>query len=715
MVICMRKLPVLLSFLLLLLQCEGQQYNTWYFGGTAGISFNAGGPALPYTLTDGINTASEGNASISDASGKILFYTNGETVYNRTHQVMLNGNNLLGHQSAVQSSLIIPMPNNDSIYYIFTADAIENNFANGYRYSIVNIKHDAGKGEVVTKNVLLNSSCTERLTAVRHANGIDVWIVGNERSSNTFKAWLLTCNGLQTTPTVSNSGTVLNLHPAQNLGMMKVSPDGKQLCQTHFPDFDGLFPENFFQLFDFNTASGLLSNPKTITVSNTYYHSLEFSPDSRLLYVTKVFDTIMDQFEPKLASAALITASRINLLAVSGIYGIQTGPDEKIYLNSYRSTLSVITYPNIKGPGCTVEKDKINLGNANGILGLPSAINDGPTDPYNNFDFTIIDSCNGVVQFTGFTNMGGALQWQWDFGDGNTSTLQNPQHTFTTSKQIYTVKLTVKSLTACGFIEKTKSIAPGGGFAKSDFDIVSKCDSGYVRFMNKSIIFPDDGTVQYIWNFGDGNTSTQKNPVYSYAGPGLYTVKLKIKTRIACLDDSVSKNLDLQQLAIQASPDQTIDAGQSVQLFVTGGGTGFQWSPVQGLDNPNISNPVARPQEDVTYVVTVTNDAGCKDVDSVFIHVNPIDGIYMPTGFTPGNDGLNDNIRPVMGLQYTLEEFSIFNRWGQKVFSTSEYGKGWDGKLGGRLQSNGIYIWVIKATDPLKKKIEMKGTLALIR
>ena len=119
----MRKLLLLISYFLLLLQCEGQQYNTWYFGGHAGISFNPGGASLPYTLTDGINTAYEGNASISDASGKILFYTNGRNIYNRTHQVMMNGNNLLGHHSAVQSSLIIPVPNNDSIYYIFTADA----------------------------------------------------------------------------------------------------------------------------------------------------------------------------------------------------------------------------------------------------------------------------------------------------------------------------------------------------------------------------------------------------------------------------------------------------------------------------------------------------------------------------------------------------------------------------------------------------------------
>jgi gliding motility-associated-like protein len=704
----MRKLVVLISFFIELQQCVAQQYNTWYFGAGAGLSFNAGGTSLPYALTDGINDINEGNASISDENGNILFYVNGITVFNRIHQVMLNGGNLMGNASAVQSSLIIPVPGNDSIYYIFTADAVENNFANGYRYSIVNIKHDGGKGEVVTKNILLNGSSTERLTAARHANGIDVWIIGNERNSNVFKAWLMTCTGLQGTPVTSTVGIVMN---DEGLGMMKVSPDGSLLCQTNYPDFTG----NIFQLFDFDNAIGILSNPRVISNPGTIYLNCEFSPDSKLLYVTRGTNSFIDQFETKLGSAAAINASRVSIPAIYGFYGIQTGPDEKIYLNRHTTKLSVISYPNVKGIGCTFELEKIDLGNRNGVLGLPSAINDGPVDPNNNFSFRVIDSCNGIIQFNGYTNMGGAIVWSWDFGDGTTSALQNPQHTFTPYNQLYHVKLTVKSPTACGYVEKSKSIAPGGAVAKANFEFVSKCDSGYVRFINKSIIYPPDSTIQFTWDFGDGNTSSARDPVYSYASSGIFPVKLKIKTGMACLDDSISKNLDLQQLDIHAPPAQTIDAGQSVQLFVTGGGSSFQWSPARWLDNPAIANPVTKPQEDITYVITATNDAGCKDVDSVFIHVNAIDGIYMPTAFTPGNDGLNDIIKPAVGFRFTLKEFSIFNRWGQKLFSTAERDKGWDGKLSGRLQSTGSYVWIIKVTDEQKKIIEKKGTFLLIR
>ncbi len=709
----MRKLLLIVFFQLLIQQCKAQQYNTWYFGSGAGLTFNAGG-TIPHALTDGINPANEGNASICDTLGNILFYTNGKTVFNRLHQVMLNGDNLTGHLSAAQSSLIVPFPNHDSIYYVFTTDAFENNFANGYRYSIVNMKHDNGKGEVVTKNILLNASCSERLTAARYANGIDVWIIGNEKNSNVYKAWLLTCTGLQTTPVVSVSGDPLNLNATMNIGVMKVSPDGKQLCQTYYAELDDLIPENFFQLFDFNNVTGILSGPKKIILPNCHYFGCEFSPDSKFLYVTRVRDSVVDQFEPKLPTDVAIIASRISISSTNGIYGIQLAPDAKIYLNSFRTSLSVISKPDVKGIGCTLEKNKIDLAGRLGMVSLPSAINDGPVDPYNNFIYQIVDSCRGVIQFSGQTNMSGVVQWTWDFGDGNTSAIQNPLHTFTPSNQFYYVKLTIRSSSACGYIMRAKSVAPQGASVKADFDFIAKCDSNYVRFINNSFIYPDS-SVTFFWDFGDGNTSTDRDPVYSYNIAGTYQVKLALRSNSTCLNDSITKSIDLLQFVIHVSPDQIIDEGQSVQLNVTGGGTSFSWSPSTGLSDPHIQNPVATPISNTTYTVTALNEAGCRAVDSVFIKVNPTDGIFVPSAFTPNNDGKNDIFKPVMGFQFTLLDFSIYNRWGQRIFSTSQKGIGWNGKYRGGLQGSGVYVWMLKAVGGNNLLIEKKGTIALIR
>src|SRR5688572_19089790 len=101
----------------------GQPNNNWYFGGTAGLTFSStAGRPVPSLLLNSVMRADEGSATISNEQGELLFYTNGKTVYNREHEIMANGDDLDGNLSACQSSLIIPVPGNDSIYYVFTTD-----------------------------------------------------------------------------------------------------------------------------------------------------------------------------------------------------------------------------------------------------------------------------------------------------------------------------------------------------------------------------------------------------------------------------------------------------------------------------------------------------------------------------------------------------------------------------------------------------------------
>ncbi|MFZ1327481.1 MAG: hypothetical protein WAW27_00540, partial [Chitinophagaceae bacterium] len=187
-----KQLSILVLLLLAFNFSYSQQNNIWYFGRKAGLSFNAAGAQpLPAVLSDGVMETNEGCSSICDEDGNLLFYSNGVTVYNRNHQVMVNGDNLKGNLSSVQACIIVPEPGNDSIYYLFTTDAVENSFANGYTYSIINLNKDNGNGEVITKNVLLWASCTERMVAARHANGTDVWLITNDKNSNIFRSWLI--------------------------------------------------------------------------------------------------------------------------------------------------------------------------------------------------------------------------------------------------------------------------------------------------------------------------------------------------------------------------------------------------------------------------------------------------------------------------------------------------------------------------------------------
>ena len=136
--------------LLLLLFCvpftsfAQKQGNIWYFGFKAGVDFNSGNPI---GISDGAMSTEEGCASISDANGDLLFYTDGDTVYNRNHNVMPNGHGLLGNISSSQSAIIIKKPNSDSLYYIFTVDGWTGNNG-GLNYSVVDMVLDGGNGDV---------------------------------------------------------------------------------------------------------------------------------------------------------------------------------------------------------------------------------------------------------------------------------------------------------------------------------------------------------------------------------------------------------------------------------------------------------------------------------------------------------------------------------------------------------------------------------------
>ena len=715
----MHKILLILGIVLFAsLPSGAQQNNLWYFGRKAAISFNGtAGQPIPLSVTNSTMMSDEAAGSMSDENGNLLFYTNGVSVYNRLHQVMSNGDNLDGNISSTQLC-IVPMPGNDNLFFIFTAGCIENNFAPGYKYSIVDMSADNSNGMVVNKNNVLWPSATERITAARHSNGTDVWVITNDNNSNIFRAWLITCSGIQLTPVVSTIGSVLDQYISINGGVLKVSPDGKYLCQTNFPLFDEiLHVPNFFQLFDFDNSTGIISNDRSIAFPDAQISFCEFSPDSKLLYLTRPNDKKMDQLEITLPTIAVIKASRISFDTNLPFYGIQSAPNDKIYLVQPSVSLSVINRPNVKGLSCNFREDQVDISPGSSFLGLPSFINDlSPSNPNNGFSFTILDSCTGTVQFFGNSTMPGTLNWLWDFGDGSpTSSLQNPIHSFTPRDLLYTVKLNVSSSISCVVLKRSRIIQPSGITANVDFEFIRRCDSGYVRFINKSYVWIDGGG-QFIWDFGDGTTSTEVNPIHFYTLPGNYNVKLKLATSSSCLDKSLTLLVDVRSLNVQASPGQTIMVGQSVSIFANApAGSSYQWSPATWLNNSNISAPVAMPLEDIVYKVTATNGDGCRSEDSVFIHVLQYDDIYVPTGFTPNNDGKNDVLIPYYNGKLTLKEFSIFNRWGQKVFSTSQRGAGWNGKINGLPQDSGVYIWFFKYADEKGIIAERKGSVVLIR
>ena len=167
-------IPLLLLAVPLLAQ---PQYRNWFFGFGAGLDM---GGATPSPIPGSTMQTDEGVASISDQGGQLLFYTNGETIWDRDHQPMPNGTGLYGSFSSSQSALIVPDPADSLQYYVFTTPGQVAAWGGGYNglaWSLVDMNLNNGKGDVTIKNQELVPLVTEKLHATRHANGTDVWVV----------------------------------------------------------------------------------------------------------------------------------------------------------------------------------------------------------------------------------------------------------------------------------------------------------------------------------------------------------------------------------------------------------------------------------------------------------------------------------------------------------------------------------------------------------
>jgi hypothetical protein len=378
---------------------EIKRTNHWYFGENAGVDFSDS--SVLADLNGALNSY-ESSASISDTSGNLLFYTDGETVWNPHHQIMQNGTNIGGCWSSTQGVLIVPKPENDTVYYIFTVDCGENNFMNGLRYSIVNINLDNGLGAVVQKNVLLHSLVVEKLAGVHHSNGNDIWLVTHELNSSNFLSYLITSNGIDTVPTISSVGSVHNsnisLENYDAIGQMKFSPNRKKIISVKFTSAT-------VELFDFNDSTGEVFNALTITSGGNFpIYGASFSPDNTKLYISNYTQGGTNPVGGKLYQYNLLAGTSSNIISSKFLvfsstfytYGpLQNGANGKIYLakeNTTSSTvtpLGVINEPNEIGALCNFSENGFNLSGRNCQRNLPNFI-----ESYFNCDTCTIDSSN---------------------------------------------------------------------------------------------------------------------------------------------------------------------------------------------------------------------------------------------------------------------------------------------------------------------------------
>lgn len=161
--------------------------------------------------------------------------------------------------------------------------------------------------------------------------------------------------------------------------------------------------------------------------------------------------------------------------------------------------------------------------------------------------------------------------------------------------------------------------------------------------------------------------------------------------------------------------DTVIKYGDQIELSVSSDADIFIWDPIQYLNDPNSNHPIATPEEDIHYRVISLDPFGCRDTAYVNIKVIYESDLSIPNAFSPNGDGLNDEFKIINHQFEKLLNFSIYNRWGQMVFSTTDIDKGWDGTFNNQEASVGVYIYVIEYVLPTKERKIIKGDLTLLK
>jgi len=328
--------------------------------------------------------------------------------------------------------------------------------------------------------------------------------------------------------------------------------------------------------------------------------------------------------------------------------------------------------------------------------------------------FDIFDTCAKKpirLEENSSNSIGAVTGWSWYLNGGNVSGVQTPQF-YNLSPGIHEIKLVAESIYGCVSDTVTKTLTIKN-LPEINVGMSGACLNEPVSFQAFQTDFLT--TInQWNWSFGDGDVSALQNPSHLYSTEGLFTVNTWVIDDEGCSSDTASSTLAITKATAFAGNDTIILQNVPFQLSGSGGVI-YHWDPPAGLSNPDIANPVATLQDDMTYELTVETQEGCIAKDTIHLEVFKGSAIYVPTGFTPNSDGRNDLLKPrYIGIR-KLYYFVIYNRWGQKVFETNNLQQGWDGRIGGKEMGTDSFVWMIKAEDYVGKMYELKGTTTLIR
>ena len=390
---------------------------------------------------------------MSDEDGNYLFSYNGYTVENYLNQIIQNGKGGFSSQKTskdvnYQGGLILNLKRLNEFILVHDKHNMElfspNFQSDGLRYSLINIQHKINEGKVIKKDykILEDTLDYGRLLSIKHANGRDWWIIRGRYNMKSFYKFIVINDTV-----IINDLQVIGEDQYLPLGGVTTSPNGKNIVyfHQHVGPLHGLPGENgfFINTFNFDRSSGILSNPKTLKISQDtgYLFGAAFSPNGKYLYVSRInyiFQIDMTSDSLVLDTVAVFDAfnyiSPGNFQIFTWFGFIERAPDGRIYGNTGCCTQQYLFYinkPNLKGKACDVRQHAIKITSHNNLPSFPNyrlgPIDGSPSDslgidniPVAEFRY---DQDTMNYRSIDFTNLSWyeAEEFWWDWGDGSPS------------------------------------------------------------------------------------------------------------------------------------------------------------------------------------------------------------------------------------------------------------------------------------------------------
>ncbi|HRZ41150.1 MAG TPA: gliding motility-associated C-terminal domain-containing protein [Bacteroidales bacterium] len=749
---------ILLIFSVLLSVClmaQPNRYNeNWTFGNYAGVGFagfNAG------AITGSAMASPEGVASISDnGSGVLQYYSNGEKVWGYNHQMLNNGDQLMGSANSTMSAIFAPWPKSTRYTYLFTTDA--DGGSKGLRYSVID-KDLGTNGGVAAgqKNLLLATPVTEKMAIIRHCDRQSYWLLAHEWGSNRFMAWHIADTGMAWSPVDTLTGPVYSGITENGVGYMKPSPKEDLLALA-------VTGSDRVDLYYFDNLTGKPGFYMSLTGLYQPY-GIEFSTDQTMMYVSCLTGEIW-QFNltaPNIAGSQTLIASTGRLTGA-----LQMAPDSRIYITrDLDPYLGYIGAPGSVGVNCNYVQNGLYLAGRLCEAGLPPYIPElqlnaivsftkclGDTVEYNpgfllkadSFIFYFgdsvagtFDTCTTVPARHLFMKTGvhpvrlvyymcgqefelkATVCVQSEpgvyLGEDTAICSNNTFNLYGMLSSVYCPTIQLFYQWNTGQTTQSITISPPGQYSLT---VTSACGSGSDSITilalpvpvvtlgpdlelcagDSALLIPDPMPDSLFWNDGSPDS------IRVITSSGYFAVTAVNEFNCMSTDDIQITFIDPPHIGWELN-DTTICIGHPMELNAGSGFSSYLWQD-------GSTGAVFLVTDSGWYHVSVSNLCG-TDTDSMYVATEDCSlKLFVPNAFTPDGDGANDHFKAYGQYvdDYTL---CVFTRWGQQVFCTQSLDEGWDGNFYDRPAPEGTYTWKIVYRDATGETHHLAGTVILYR